>query len=189
MAATVKAIFLLLVFCIAAGVNSNPLTKGRRKTGHNPVGPPQKQTMFDFPVEQGTGPSFVDPVSVGPSFTISSVILTMPDSSSSEEVSEMDFDMDTDTNEVDAAPSVLFGRNRNQISGDMRGLLPGNGRQQAFADVEAGQYDELMSRTTGSSGRGVGIAFGVIGLIALVVAVAFFTIRRYRHEIPVLVRT
>ncbi|XP_003725271.2 uncharacterized protein LOC100891531 [Strongylocentrotus purpuratus] len=180
---------ILAAFCIVAEVSSNPVSHIEAKSVQKHAGPPQKQTMFDFPVNQGTGPSFSGPSFGGPSIAGSSLGYTSP-GSSSEEVSDVDVEMDMDINDVDSVLSVVFGRNGNQISGNMRPLLPGNRRQRVLsAGVEAGEYDQLKGRTSGSSGRGVGIAFGVLGLLALVVASAFFTIRKYRHDIPVLVRT
>ncbi|XP_011675575.1 uncharacterized protein LOC105443730 [Strongylocentrotus purpuratus] len=188
MATLVTFICLLAACCIVAEAHKNPITNIKAKPELNPVGPPQKQTMFDFPVDQGTGPSFAGPSIGGPSTAGSSLSYMIP-GSSSEEVSDVDMEMDADINDVDSVLSFVFGRNGNQISGNMRPLLPGNGRQRVMSGVEAGEYDQLKGRTSGSSGRGVGIAFGVLGLLALVVAAAFFTIRRYRQDIPVLVRT
>nr|XP_054754468.1 uncharacterized protein LOC129260526 [Lytechinus pictus] len=152
-----------------------------RKTRHV-VGAPQKQTMFDIPFDQTNSV----PVAGSAGSVGASSVFVMDSGSSEESDLDMDVDMadmDTDANEVDAgdAPVMVGG---NQVNGNLLTFLS-NDRGDA---VEAGNADSLLSRTSGSSARGVGIAFAVLGLLIVIVAAAAFTLRKYRHSIPVIVR-
>ncbi|XP_003730168.1 uncharacterized protein LOC100890564 [Strongylocentrotus purpuratus] len=156
---------------------------GKTREVRHVVGAPQKQTMFDFPFDQTVVGGSAAAGSVGASTSVFG-----SDSESSEE-SDLDMDMDTDINEVDAADTpAMVGGNGNQVGGNLLPFLSGGRAGGRAAAPEAGNADQLLSRTSGSSGRGVGIAFAVMGLLTVIVAAAAFTLRKYRHSIPVLVR-
>ncbi|XP_041463734.1 uncharacterized protein LOC121414734 [Lytechinus variegatus] len=177
-----------MLFCIfaliaALCVVTEAGRPGRIRNARHVVGAPQKQTMFDIPFDQtmNSVPFAGSAGSVG-----ASSVFVMDSGSSEESDLDMDVDMadmDTDANEVDAgdAPVMVGG---NQVNGNLLPFLS-NDRGDA---VEAGNADQLLSRTSGSSARGVGIAFAVLGLLTVIVAAAAITLRKYRHSIPVIVR-
>eukprot|EP00057_Strongylocentrotus_purpuratus_P014696 XP_011669170.1 PREDICTED: uncharacterized protein LOC105440562 [Strongylocentrotus purpuratus] len=207
MAAFWKIICLLAVFCITAEANNDTSTN---TTGNLPPVPPQNQFGFVFSFFNQTTPSPNRPMTnspsnggqaaVGPSIGVGSVSYTGIDGDSSEEESDIDTDTDVDVNEADGVPSYVYGSYRNRVSGNTRPMLRGNRRQRVMSGVQAGDrdgdvvgdfvgdHDQLIGRSTGTSGRGVGIALGVLGLLALIIAAAFFIIRKQRNSRATFVR-
>ncbi|XP_054755819.1 uncharacterized protein LOC129261808 [Lytechinus pictus] len=60
-------------------------------------------------------------------------------------------------------------------------MLAANGRQ--LPNTGARDPNQMFGRGSGSSGKSVGVAFAVLALIAVVVAGAYFGVRKYRPHL------
>ncbi|XP_003730169.2 uncharacterized protein LOC100890642 [Strongylocentrotus purpuratus] len=153
---------LLFVFCVMTEATPGAFADNR-------VNVPQKQTFINVPMNQEMDVEGSD----------DDVDSTSSESSTSSEV-DTDTDTDTDTNDADAATGLNAVGSGDQVGGNLLPILSGNGKHLPNTGVRG--QNQIFGRESGSSGQSVGIAFAVLGLVALVVVGAVFAIRSQRRS-------